>query len=333
MLEELLKFNKLGSKDELLFVLFEALPTSSAHSKNDLRKFCVSNQFSISGSFNGIIKLLEFISFIKINDDKVFINKDLFNPSFQQNKESYFIEPDFIYCLFNSLKTEKCIDLFFNPDSLKYDFVRDKYYIKGNLIPYKYFPLRNLLITIGFLEWDIEIKSNHLVVNSIFNKIFKQIVDWIIEVRENSKKKRSITQLKKDLERKEEVGKEAEMFVLQFENQRLINHPRISSIKRISEEFVNAGYDIESFNDIETIIIDRFIEVKSYSDVVSFFWTKTEVKIAQTLGDKYFLYLVDRLQMNVSGYKPKVFQNPYEKIFENEFWKKETDTWKITLEK
>jgi hypothetical protein len=332
MLEELLRYDKLGNKEELLFVLFDALPISINQKKEDLKRFCISNVFSISTSFNGIIKLLEFISFIEVKNDTIVLNKNLFDPASFINKETYFIESNFIKCFFDSLHLENSVDLFLNADALKYNSDKDKYYIKDNLIPYKYISLRNLLLNIGFIRWDIELNSNHLVVNQYHNETFKIVINWLIDIKSKSKYKRSIDQLKEDLRKKEELGKAAELFVLKFECDRLAKHPYNTAIKRISDEFVNAGYDLESFNDIEAITLNRFIEVKSYNGEISFFWTKNEVQVAKELADKYFLYLVDRQHIDDDNYKPKIFQNPYEKIFENEYWKKETDCWKISIE-
>jgi len=44
---------------------------------------------------------------------------------------------------------------------------------------------------------------------------------------------------------------------------------------------VNAGYDIQSFNDNKSIIIDKFIEVKSYEGTPYFYWSKNEVEVAK----------------------------------------------------
>jgi hypothetical protein len=107
---------------------------------------------------------------------------------------------------------------------------------------------------------------------------------------------------------------------------------RPPKVVRVSEYFTNAGYDIESFSDHDSIVIDKFIETKSYEGEISFYWSKNEVEKAKELGDKYFLYLVDRTRITHEGYEPIRIQNPFKKIFESEFWKNETENWKITFE-
>ena len=138
--------------------------------------------------------------------------------------------------------------------------------------------------------------------------------------------------MKKSLDQKDKAGKQGELFVLRYEQSRLEGHPHFDKIERIAETYVNAGYDIQSFNDLDSFIHDRFIEVKSYRDDIAFYWSKIEVGKAKRLKAKYYLYLVDRSLISNSDYIPKIFQDPYKKIFENDVWKKETENWKITIE-
>ncbi|RLD40178.1 MAG: hypothetical protein DRI86_15765, partial [Bacteroidetes bacterium] len=105
------------------------------------------------------------------------------------------------------------------------------------------------------------------------------------------------------------------------------------NIKIISSEFANAGYDIESFTGFNSIVPNRFIEVKSYTDNVIFYWSKNEVKTAKELGDDYFLYLIDRNKCHLNDYKPMIVKNPFNRVFSNDIWRIETDVWKISLEK
>jgi hypothetical protein len=128
----------------------------------------------------------------------------------------------------------------------------------------------------------------------------------------------------------EELGKEAEIYVIEFEHRRLAGHPEINEIQRISEDFIDAGFDIESFNDLGSVFLDRFIEVKSFSGELSFHWSKNEVKTAKEIGDNYYLYLVNRTQMKQSDYRPRIYQNPYYQIFENEYWSKDPESWIFT---
>lgn len=333
MLEDLLKFDKLGNRDELQFLLFKALPLSEDQKIEDVKNYSSSCIFTIGRSFYGMLKLLDCISFVDIKSDKVSLNKKAFDPDRYNHIPDYFSQQDFVFAILNYLKKENSIQFVFNKDAIKYIENEKKFYLKENLIPYKYFPIRNLFLSIGFLERD-ELNSNHLLICSTFSECFQNIVinEMIIRTESHSKKKFTYEQLQRQLSTNEKYGADAEIFVETFERKRLIGHLFARKIKRVSEEFVNAGYDIESFDSKESILIDRYIEVKSFSGDVSFYWSKGEVNTAKDYGDKYFLYLVDRSKINEENYVPSIFQNPYQKVFQNEYWKKEIEKWKITLE-
>lgn len=330
MLEDLLKYDSLGSKEELQFLLFKALPLSKSQDVSDLKKYCASHHFSISRSFAGMLKLLEFMTFVTISDNIVSINRDLFEPTGIDHQHSYLEQGDFVRSLFLSLKRDGAIADFMKPDALRFDTERNRFYVKESLIPLRFFGIRNLLISVGFFERDILLRSNNLFVSQNFSELFQiLVVDSLKEGRLTSKRKLTLSELKGQLDRQEELGKEAELFVLDFEKRRLLDHPSVSSIRRVSEHHVNAGFDIESFNDKESVFVDRYIEVKSFAGDVAFYWSRNEVQIAREMADKYFLYFVDRDKMLQPGYVPKMFQNPYHKIFENEFWEKEPEKWRL----
>lgn len=330
MLEELLKHDKLGNKNELFFVLFQVLHSNKKHRLVDIKKFCISNLFSISRSFNGILSLLEFLSFIRIEDGEVTVCQDVFGRKEFLHPEEYFEKDHFFNCLLDKLIRSNVFDDFFSEKNLKFSNRSNQYYVKEQYIPFRFFPIRNLFLSLGFLVRDPTL-HNHLLIDKKFSDLFKSIIIDNLQDQKN-KRKISIGELRKRNEQKEEIGKQAELFVLQYEKNRLSKHLNNEKIKRISEEFVNAGYDIESFDDLDSFIVDRFIEVKSYEKEISFFWSRNEVQKAQELNEKYYLYLVDRLLMKDEKYIPRVFQNPYEKIFKNELWKKETENWKVTVE-
>ena len=330
MLSELLKHNNLGNKRELGFVLFHALDSGQQHKTSDLIRFCTSNLFSIGQSISGIISLLDFLSIVRVDKEIVTINLNVFNPEKFRSKDEYFLDTHFYACLINSLLESDSLKLFFNDGNLKFSHKHNRYYVKSNLIKFDFLPVRNLLLALNFFEHDQDV-PDHLFIASPFTKFFKEtVVDKFKPEAEPIKI--SLDQLNKGLKQKDEAGKQGELFALQFEQSRLKDHSNFSAIECITETYVNAGYDIRSFNDLDSFLHDRFIEVKSYNGEIAFYWSKNEVKTAKKLTTKYYLYLVDRLLIGQKGYVPKIFQDPYKKIFENEFWKKETENWKITLE-
>lgn len=328
MLTELQKFDSLGGKNELLFMLFKALPLSENQTVSELKRFCTSNHFTIGRSLEGMVRLLEFITVIKIKNNVVTINKDRFNPTLINDYQNYFNCEDFYELLFSSLDRESCLTSFIRPDALKFDYRDQTYYVKENLIPTKFISFRNLLFSIGFFKPNHSLDSNNLIINPKFSMFLERIyINKIKSQFEQIKKKKTLSDLKAQLILLETYGKEAEFYVMEFEKRRLQDHPNKKSIQRISDEHINAGYDIESYNNNDSVFIDRYIEVKSFSGELSFHWSKNEIEKAKEYEDNYFLYFVDRNKIKYSNYSPKIIQNPYQLIYNNNLWIKEPESW------
>ena len=65
--------------------------------------------------------------------------------------------------------------------------------------------------------------------------------------------------------------------------------------------------------------------------ILIFFWSRNEIDISRIKGENYFLYLVDRNQMNNTEYKPLIIQNPFKNVLNNENWVKQVEKYKIAL--
>lgn len=332
MLDKLLKHNSLGSKEEILFILFNVISSKNQQSITDLKSFCISHKYNISKSFDGIISLFNYIGFIDSLEDKIKLNTKVFNLKDFQKEDNYFIKQHFFFHLFSTLSSDKQLHRLFTIDNVQFDPNKNIYFIKNNLIPFKSFPLKNLLVSLNFLNVDPN-NHNHLILNILHIKIFEKFIATELKKTKKTKKKFSLEELKKKQKAQEEAGMKAELFVLDFENKRLITHPFREMVKMISSDFSNAGYDIESFSGFNSIVPNRFIEVKSYTDDVAFYWSKNEANVAEELEDDYFLYLVDRNKYHIKGYKPIIIKNPFNRVFKNDIWKIETENWKISLEK
>ncbi len=108
----------------------------------------------------------------------------------------------------------------------------------------------------------------------------------------------------------------AEEWVLAQERKRLVGHPLLEQVRRISDENVSAGYDILSFSSPNALQHDLHIEVKSYVGKRRFFWSRNEIETAKELGEKYCLHLVDRSLMTKPHYKAQVINGPYSALFQ-----------------
>lgn len=189
--------------------------------------------------------------------------------------------------------------------------------IKKSAFPLQYAAIRNLFTSLGVFAKDAD--NNICVINS-YDDVWESAL-------ENIRKKITLTQLLKQQERQRKIGLEAEEFVLQMEKQRVSE--RAYKIKRISDIDVAAGYDIVSFKSRDSVVYDRFIEVKCYVGQPHFFWSENEYDVAKIKGDKYVLCLVDYSKINCEGYIPEYIINPSQKLFEENQWLVNASTYLV----
>lgn len=144
--------------------------------------------------------------------------------------------------------------------------------------------------------------------------------------QQNAKRPLPVAKLDARLAENRAQGREAEEWIVTYERARLASHPFIDQIRCISEEDVSAGYDIVSFSSETALYHDRFIEVKSFSAVRRFYWSRNEIAVAEELGEDYCLYLVDRTKIGLSDdYHPQIIRGPYSALITLN-----NDDWTIT---
>jgi hypothetical protein len=135
----------------------------------------------------------------------------------------------------------------------------------------------------------------------------------------NQRKQITQEELEKRLERNKEIGEEKEKLALKFEQLRLKKLKKKKElslrVKLISKDFSNAGFDILSFNG-NVIFYDRFIEVKSSADGVTFFITDNEIQTSKLLGEKYWIYVISTSPKS-DKYRLKMIKNFYDYSKEN----------------
>lgn len=124
---------------------------------------------------------------------------------------------------------------------------------------------------------------------------------------------------------REALGKIGEQLAMAFERRRLLDSGHLveaQCVRLISKLRVNAGYDVESFDgSAPSGTFDRFIEVKaSRSKDLRFYWTENEMKVAQQLGARYWIYYfggVDEVTQE-TDLAPMLFQDPMQSIMSND---------------
>lgn len=142
------------------------------------------------------------------------------------------------------------------------------------------------------------------------------------------KRKISQDELLMTLQKQQEDGDAGEQFVIGFEMQRLAECALTP--KRISVIDVSAGYDILSCNNSDSSTYDRYIEVKSFRGSPHFYWSSNEKRIAEVLGENYFLYLVDlsAIEQGDESYVPQIIANPAVNLCHND-WLIEPDSYRV----
>jgi hypothetical protein len=138
--------------------------------------------------------------------------------------------------------------------------------------------------------------------------------------------------LRELLHEREVLGEIGEELAVAFERDRLASAGHVVEahcVKRISKFRVNAGYDIESFDGHSTTNgCDRYIEVKtSRGKNLRFYWTENEMRIAQKLGERYWIYFFGGVNQATKSTKvhPLLFQNPMVTLMHNNEISKQTN--------
>jgi hypothetical protein len=326
MLKELLKHDDFGSFDNLVHFHNTLIIFRGEKSEKDLRKYFQNKSISLIKTIDALVDLYIFLGYLERNGNALIIRDCLFkDPEFSLSKEFY------IKRLFQKMIDFNLLHEFIKINNIKYNPMNDCIMIPSSTIPLEFSGVRNFLIDLEiFLKPDI---YGNIFINKNFEDYFKEFIlnnKSYFVINEIINRPFSYKELL-DLQKKKELyGEEAEKFVQNYETARLMNHPQKENIKIISQIDISAGYDILSYNDENSKCYDRFIEVKSFDVDCSFYWSRNEMEVAEVKQNRYFLYLVDRSQMNLKNYVPIIIMDPYKEILDNDIWIKEVESFKIT---
>ena len=296
-------FRKLLPTNEL-FVIYQKL-AETIITRVDVRSLGYD-----SIAVDNSISLLCDIGLIFFNkNDNIFQQTTLKKLEITEFTEEFYLRLQNTYSdVFNFIDNAK----------LLFDEAEGKLYIKRNSVSLE---LSGLLMILDGLE---KIKLTH---NDIFI-LDKRLLNNRKEYHAKSFHYRSLEDLKDQLEKNEAYGVEAELAAMEYETV-LLKKMGINKLpERISEYNTSAGYDIASFTDSESMIPDKFIEVKSCSDSTwTFYISKNEVETAKIKQDRYYLYLFNRKFQQF-----KIIKNPYS-FFTNDClthqWAIESQIYKI----
>lgn len=177
----------------------------------------------------------------------------------------------------------------------------------------------------------LELKDERVIVNPKYAKLMRI-------VKKEQKTRISQKQIDSQLKLMKQVGEIAEEIVFDYEVKRLRDQScteESKNVQRISQSFANAGYDVKSFHNKAADLNqhDMFIEVKgSTNNEFDIHWSENEVKTAEELGEKYWVYFVGGIdvQGRKTHQKPLTIQNPFQKILKSSDYHTEVESYHIT---
>lgn len=318
MLKELNQYDNLGSPKFFWELLCQLQNNKELWTTDNVRDYFFNRIIDEKSVFDGCLPLVIALDIVRVDQDKILSMNQSFAPFLVDEK---YLRIKILERLLQVLKDDEVFLEIFCSENVSYDVVYHLIQIENSAFSFRYSNFRQLLISFNFLNQHPDQKIHKFIIDHKYRRLFDKFV-----LPEIKRRKIGIEKLEEILEQKQIHGAEAEEFVVTFEKQRLFNHSKLQDIQKISDYDVSAGYDVISYNDIDSTEYNRFIEVKSYEGNERFYWSKNEVSQARIKRDEYFLYLVDRKKMN-DNYEPLIIQNPFENVFSSDLWVKEPQTW------
>lgn len=253
MLENLKVYKNLGTP--LYFVeLLHLFCTIERWSQPDLTSHFYNRQIDSRTVFDGwvelFLRLWVFIQswwYLYVSKESLFL---LYITDINELKKSL------VKIIFQNRELKLDLLPIFSPDYLSYNIVESKLELSNDAFDFKYSSFKQLLIDLSVLIINKDNPYRFLI-----NPIHQPII-WDSNIIIDAKKKMTLEELKNRLDLDQLHWEEAEIFVLEFEKERL---SWLKNIVQISHYDVSAWFDILSYNSIDSVTSDRFIEVKSFS--------------------------------------------------------------------
>ena len=309
MLENLLQqYDNLGRPDQL-FEIVSLAELADSIPRSDLTNI---------GIPIGAIDLLCAVSILEPKGERVRL-------IYKSDSSEIFVL-HLIKNLFNNLKKAGLLHQFISHENLFFDASKTRISVQKNKIPLRFSNLRNLLVAFKFFVPDEIIKFEFFIHPDYQDWFINAAVPHIIPYIEGAQlRDNPLENLLAQKSRQEALGKEAEEFALVYEKRQRAKHPKVENIQIISEIDTHAGFDILSYSSDNALVLDKFIEVKSYSRTPQFYWSANEVRVAREKKEAYYLYLVDREMMVDPEYRPIQIQNPSKAMFTSKDWEYRED--------
>lgn len=322
MLEELSQYENLGTPKFFCELFTQLKNTKQPWKTENVRGYLYNRIIDEQTIFDGCLHMAQAVGAVAIDDEGLITLNSALEASLVSEK---YLAGKLLEMILLALREDKVFHEIFCSGNVSNDPVYKLIQIENRAFRFRYSCFKKLLIDFELLYPHPDANIRKLIVNPRYKKLFDSHV--MIEIK---RRKIGISELEKSLEQKQIYGAEAEVYVLKFEKSRLSSHSNFDQIERLSEYDIGAGYDIVSFNELKSVELDRFIEVKSFSGTPSFHWSRNEIDVAKFKKNQYFIYLVDRDKMNETGYIPTIIQNPYDSVLSNDTgWNKRVEDYFI----
>jgi len=312
MLKELKRYDNLGTP-KYFWELLQTLKKGDIWKLSDIEAHFYNRLIDDRQVFDGCIPVLRLSGVVSIEEEtqEVRVNFEFSNLHSERMCQSKLLE-----AFLKALNKDADFHNIFRQSH--FDYLQHKtIVVAGSAFGLKFVNLKRLLTDFGFLRPHPELERKFLVSSK-----WKKFADQ--EITPKVRTLIGIEALKEKIRRQEENGESAEKFILTFENNRLQDK---EGIQWIAPYDSGAGFDVLSFHLSNDEEANRFIEVKSYvGRTPYFYWTRNEMKVAEQKKDDYYVYLVNRDEMNQEDYEPIMIPNPIESILKN-------DSWGRTIEK
>ena len=322
MLDELSHYENLGTPKFFCELFNKLREAKEPWKEENIRIYFYNRIIDEQSVFDGCLALAKVVGAVFIdNEGFITLNSALEAPLVSER----YLSSRLLEMVLQSVQEDDIFHEIFCSEHISYDVIYRLIQIESSAFQFRYSSFRKLLISFEFLYPHPDVNIRKMIVNSRYKKLFDSQI-----LPEIKRRKIGIGELEKSLEQKQIYGAEAEVYVLAYEQRRLVSHSNFDNIERISEYDIGAGYDVVSFNEVVSTELDRFIEVKSFSGTPSFHWSRNEIDIARFKKEQYFIYLVDREKMSEESYAPTIIKNPYETVLENNTeWNKRVDSYFI----
>jgi hypothetical protein len=317
----MLQLDKISVKQILVFS--EIVSESSLLQQDFIKK-----QYLRSASnFDQTVELLHELDLVEIPKDEIVIKpkyKELLKNLGESQKPKEVIKKFIINC-FVDHKTS--FSDYLNEFLSRFYLANKQYEFTPSVSErLRYSGLRNFLIDLGFIYLDSDEKKYIAVgdYSSVFaelKKTYKLPPGEFLKIRHE----------------KEKLGKAAELKIIEYEGNRLLEFPYLAKqIEHTAKYDVSAGYDIKSYEipNQKNCYIPRYIEVKAVSIVdYQFSWSRNEVEKSEVFRQSYYLYLLPVKGKNEFDINHlKIINDPYISVLNNkEEWIKTFESLGFSL--